>query len=191
METDDRQLILRYRQGDDEACRLLLASYERYVYSLCYRFAGNREDALDLAQEALIKVLLRLDGFQVNRPFKPWLRKVTVNTCLNALRRSYPETVSLNQPVGEDLALEDCLPDTGNDLSARLEWQDSREVLRDAVNRLPPHYRMVTILRHEEGMSYDEIAAATGLPLGTVKTCLFRARRQLRRKLSGIYGWEG
>ncbi|MFZ5901846.1 MAG: RNA polymerase sigma factor [Bacillota bacterium] len=186
----DHNLILRCREGDDEACRLLLARYEGYVYRLCYRFAGTREDALDLTQEALWKALVGLDGFQLNRPFQPWLRKVTVNVCLDALRRTQPKTVSLDQPIAEDLVLGDTLADRTQDPAAVAEWRDAREILQEAVSRLPPQYRLVLVLRHQEGLSYEEIAQTAGLPLGTVKTHLFRARRQLRQALVGVYGWE-
>ncbi|MDD2444180.1 MAG: sigma-70 family RNA polymerase sigma factor [Desulfotomaculaceae bacterium] len=72
-----------------------------------------------------------------------------------------------------------------------MEWQDAREVIRQAVGRLSPQQRLVLVMRHQEGLSYEEIASTTKLPLGTVKSYLFRARQQLRRELAGVYGWEG
>ncbi|MHB1044293.1 MAG: RNA polymerase sigma factor [Eubacteriales bacterium] len=186
----DHNLIIRCREGDQQAWRLLLARHEAYVYRLCFRISGSRDDALDLTQEALVKVLTGLDRFQPGRPFKPWLRQVTVNACLNHLRRRAPETVSLEQPVAEDIVLGDTLAGGANDPVAAVEWRDSREVIRQALSRLPSHQRLVLVMRHQEGLSYEEIAAATDLPLGTVKTHLFRARQQLRRELAGVYGWE-
>ncbi len=186
----DHNLIIRCRDGDDDACRLLLARYEAYVYRLCFRISGSREDALDLTQETLVKVLTGLDKFQPGRPFKPWLRQVTVNACLNCLRRRAPETVSLEQPVTENMVLKDTLAGQADDPAAAAEWQDAREVIRQAVSRLPPQQRLVLVLRHQEGLSYEEIAATADLPLGTVKTHLFRARQRLRRELAGVYGWE-
>ncbi|MCL6477178.1 MAG: RNA polymerase sigma factor [Peptococcaceae bacterium] len=187
----DHNLIIRCREGDEEACRLLLTRYEAYVYRLCFRISGSREDALDFAQEALVKVLTGLDKFQIGRPFKPWLRQVTVNACLNCLRGRSPETISLEQPVDEGIVLGDTLAGSSDDPVAAAEWRDAREVIRQAVSRLPPQQRLVLMMRHQEGLSYEEIAATTDLPLGTVKTYLFRARQQLRRQLAGVYGWEG
>lgn len=187
----DHNLISRCREGDEEAWRLLLARYEAYVYRLCFKISGSREEALDLAQEALVKVLTGLDSFQTGRPFKPWLRRVTVNACLNCLRQRAPEMVSLEQPVAEDLVLGDTLAGNTGEPAAEAEWRDSREVIRQELSRLPPQQRLVLVMRHQEGLSYEEIAATTDLPLGTVKTYLFRARQQLRRKLAGVYGWEG
>ena len=187
----DHNLIIRCREGDEEACRVLLSRYEAYVYRLCFRISGSREDALDLTQEALVKVLTGLDRFQPGRPFKPWLRQVTVNACLNCLRRSVPETVSLEQPVAEGIVLGDTLAGSADDPAAAAEWRDAREVIRKAVSRLPPQQRLVLVMRHQEGLSYEEIAATTDLPLGTVKTYLFRARQHLRCQLAEVYGWEG
>lgn len=191
MAADDRELVLMCREGREEACRQLLSRYEGYVYSLCYRLTGRREDALDLSQEAFFKAVAGLPGFQANRPFKPWLRQVVVNVCLNYLRRQPPETLSLDQTAGGNFSLAGALAaGHEDDPQARLEWLETKEALRAALERLPPLWRLVLALRHQEELSYQEIAAVTGLPLGTVKTYLFRARNLLRRVFSEIYGWE-
>jgi len=186
----EQNLIIRCREGDEGAWRLLLARYEIYVYRLCRQIGGSSEDALDLTQEALVKVLTGLDSFQLGRPFKPWLRQVTVNACLNCLRRRAPETISLEQPVAEDIVLGDTIAGNTGDPAHAAEWRDARDVLRQAMSKLPYQQRLVLVMRHQEGLSYEEIAAATDLPLGTVKTYLYRARQQLKRKLAGVYGWE-
>jgi len=191
LDADDRQLVLMCREGREEAYRQLLFRYEGYIYSLCYRLTGQREDALELSQEVFLKVVTSLPGFQINRPFKPWLRRVVVNVCLNYLRRRTQETLSLDQSAGENFSLADTLAaGRGDDPQVRLEWVETREALRAALERLPPLWRLVLALRHQEELSYQEIAAATGLPLGTVKTYLFRARNLLRQVFSEIYGWE-
>lgn len=187
----DYNLIIRCRDGDEEAWRQLVARYEVYIYQLCFRISGSREDALDFTQEAIVKVITGLDRFQPGRPFKPWLRQVTVNACLNCLRRRAPATVSLEQSVGEDIVLGDTLAGNAEDPADAAEWRDAREVLRQEVSRLSPQQRLVLVMRHQEGLSYEQIAATTDLPLGTVKTYLFRARQQLRRQLANVYGWEG
>lgn len=186
----DQNLIIRCREGDEQAWRQLLARYEVYVYRLCLRIGGSRDEALDLTQEALVKVLTGLSKYQLGRPFKPWLRQVTVNACLNCLRHRAPTTVSLEQPVAEDIVLGDTLTGNTNDPVNAAEWQDARDVLRQAINGLSPQQRLVLVMRHQEGLSYEEIAATTDLPLGTVKTHLFRARQELRRKLGSVYEWE-
>ena len=186
---DDRQLVLGCREGQEEAYRLLLTRYEGYIYNLCYKLTHHREDALELAQEAMIKIITGLESFQVNRPFKPWLRQVVINTGLNFLRRNAPETLSLDQPGQGNVTLADTLS-SKEDPSAQVEWLESQKVLQAALSSLPPMLRMVLLLRHQEEMSYQEIADATQIPLGTVKTYLYRARSLLRKALSNTYGWE-
>lgn len=188
MAADDKQLILWCREGREEGYRQLLGRYEGYIYGLCYRLTGSREDALDLTQETFIKVLNGLDGFQINRSFKPWLRQVTINTSYNFLSRRAPAGVSL-EGLGEGLTVFESLA-AGDDPAREVEWRDTRRVFREMVGRLPPLQRMVMVLRHQEDMSYQDIADATGLPLGTVRTYLFRARGRLRQELAAHYGWE-
>lgn len=190
MDMDDHQVISLCREGREEGFRQLLARYEGYIYSLCYRLTGSREDALDLTQETFIKVINGLDSFQINRAFKPWLRQVTVNACCNFLNRRAPAGISLEQPLNEGLILAD-VQSTGEDPANEVEWRDTRRLLWELVKRLPPVYRLVLVLRHQEGMSYRDITLVTGLPEGTVKTHLFRARRRLRQEMSEQYGWEG
>ncbi|HUW64277.1 MAG TPA: sigma-70 family RNA polymerase sigma factor [Spirochaetia bacterium] len=190
MEVDDRQLVLNCRDGQEDAYRLLLSRYEGYVYSLCYRLTGRREDAVELAQEAWIKVFAGLGDFQLNLPFKPWLRRIALNVCLNFLRRVTPDILSLDHPIGNDFTLGDSLRAPGSDPLTYVQWVETRRMLRDVMGRLPPLFWLVMTLRHQEEMSYQEIATTTGLPLGTVKTYLSRARKMLREWLADAYGWE-
>lgn len=191
LDVGDGQVVLWCRDGREDAFRLLLSRYEGYVYSLCYRLVGQREDAIELAQEAWIKVFAGLGSYEINHPFKPWLRRVVLNVGLNCLRRRHPDMLSLDYQLGDDSCLGDSLsaPEAGDPL-VHVQLLETRRMLRDAMQRLPPVFRLVLTLRHEEEMSYQEIAAGTGMPLGTVKTCLFRARKILRQALADAYGWE-
>ncbi|MGI6514337.1 MAG: sigma-70 family RNA polymerase sigma factor [Syntrophomonadaceae bacterium] len=188
---DDRQLVLACRKGDEYAYRVLLSRYESYIYSLCFRLTGRREDALELAQEAMVKIVMGLDSYQINQPFKPWLRRLVINTGINFLRRRSPDLLSLDQDIADGLTLGDSLAagNSGNP-QMRLEWMETRQALEKAMEELPPEYRLVLTLRHQEGMSYKEIADSIGIPVGTVKTYLFRARNRLRQMLKDVYGWE-
>ncbi len=188
---DDRQLVLACRRGEDYAYRVLLSRYESYIYSLCFRLTGRREDALELAQEAMVKIVMGLNSYQLNLPFKPWLRRVVINTGINFLRRRSPDLLSLDQDIADGLTLGDSLAaDNSGNPQMRLEWMETRQALEKAMHELPPEYRLVLTLRHQEGMSYKEIADSIGIPVGTVKTYLFRARNRLRRMLKDVYGWE-
>lgn len=192
METrDDRQLVLECRKGEEYAYQILLSRYEGYIYSLSFRLTGRREDALELVQEAMVKIVMGLESYQINRPFKPWLRQVVINTGINFLRRQSPDLLSLDQDIAEGLTLGDSLAagNSGNP-HMRVEWLETKEALEMAVQELPSVFQLVITLRHQEGMSYEEIADSIGIPVGTVKTYLFRARYRLRVMLRDIYGWE-
>lgn len=189
MAPDDYQMILLCKNGREDGYHQLISRYEGYVYTLCYHMTHKKEDALDLVQESFIKVLKSIGDFQINKPFKPWLRQITVNTCLNFLRGQSKLELSLQQPLEEGLTLEDVLA-THEDPAQEVAWRDTEGLLWSAVDSLPHLYRLVIILRHREDMSYQDIADTTKLPLGTVKTYLNRARKLLRQKLATTYGWE-
>ena len=191
MAEDDRQLVLKCREMQEQAYQDLMRRYEGYIYRLCYSFTGNREDALDLTQDTFIRVFQGLDTYQLNRPFKPWLRQVTVNTCVNFLQKRSSLPLFLDQPLGDgNVTLADTVA-SREDLAQAIEWQETSRFLQEAINKLPHAYRLLIVLRHQEGMSYQEIAEETGVALGTIKTNLFRARAALRKGLSTYYAWEG
>jgi RNA polymerase sigma-70 factor (ECF subfamily) len=174
----------------EQAYRDLMHRYERYVYRLCHSFTGNREDALDLTQETFIKVFQRLDTYQLNRPFKPWLRQVAINCCVDFLQKNSSSPLFLDQPLADgNLTLADTVA-SKEDPVKEIEWQETGRFLQEAINKLPQVDRLLIILRHQEGMSYKEIADETGVSLGMVKTHLFRARAALRQGLSAYYAWE-
>ncbi len=191
METEDSQLVLGCRQGQEEAYRLLLSRYEGYIYSLCYRLTGHREDALDLAQESMMRVVTGLSGYQINRPFKPWLRRLVINVCLKFIKKRRPELPLLDQIDALDRNMGRVSPSRGgDDPPTAVEWLETKQALQQALVRLPPLLGLVIALRHQEGMTYQEIATVLELPEGTVKTYLFRGRRLLRQILCQDYGWE-
>jgi len=181
----DEQIIRLCQQGRQEGFAQLLHAYQDRIYRRAYSFLRDREDALDATQDVFLRVLNAVGNFRAGEPLWPWLRKITTNTCLNKIRAtgSRPQTVPLDE------ALDNPHPPAGRDdpqRAAELAWDRRR--LAEALAQLPPLQRMVVVLRHEEQLTYDEIANVTNLPLGTVKTHLFRARRRLRQLLHGEVG---
>lgn len=176
MHTDD-EIIRLCQQGRSEGFARLLDLYQGRVYRRAYCFLHHREDALDVTQDVFLRVLHAIRHFERGRPIWPWLRQVTTNTCLNRLRatRSSPQTLSLDD---DRERVQTLLSDSDPERLAMVAWD--RAWLERALGELPPMQRMAVVLRHQEGLSYEEIAQAMNLPLGTVKTCLFRARRALR-----------
>lgn len=181
MHTDD-EIVRLCQQGRSEGFALLLDRYQVRVYRRAYSFLRHREDALDATQEVFMRVLQAIRHFQRGRAIWPWLRQVTTNTCLNRIRaaESRPQTVSLD---GEWEHLQAVGSEGDPEHQAMVAWDRAR--LELALSELSPEHRMAIVLRHQEDLSYDEIAQAMNLPLGTVKTYLFRARRALRAAMEG------
>jgi RNA polymerase sigma-70 factor (ECF subfamily) len=174
----DEQIVVLCQKGRPEGFARLLLAYQERVYRRAYSFVHNRDDALDLTQEVFLKVMKGIGSFTVGRPLWPWLRRIVTNQCLNFLR-SRTELLTLDgaeplpAPVGGD--------DPADLAVAAWNWGQ----VQAALGKLPPLWRMAVILRHQEDLTYDEVAQAMELPIGTVKTYLFRARRTLRDLLAG------
>lgn len=170
----DRDLIQYARRGETEAYGELVHRTQAAVFSVCFRVLGERREAEDLAQESFVRAWERLDTFDLERPFLPWIRRVAANLCLNRLAARAPEA-ALDEE--RDQADETTAP-------PRLaEQRDQAERVRAALLALPPRYRLVIELRHFQELSYDEIAETMQRPLSDVKSDLFRARKLLAARL--------
>lgn len=185
----DAELVQRALAGSQEAYAALLARYERPVFTLVLRMVRDRSAAEDLAQEAFLKAFDKLATYDPGRKFSSWLFKVAHNTAIDRLRRREVDTVSLDEPAGDEAdgpvrEVEDTGVETPEGAAQRA---DLSRALTRAVGRLRLEYREVVLLRYQAGLEYGEIAEETGFPLGTVKTYLHRARKEL----AGMLGEEG
>ena len=175
---EEKDLILRCRQGDEAAFEALIHLHEKKVYALCRRMCRDEDDALEAAQDAFLAVWRGIGSFRADAQFSTWLYRLATNACLDLLRRE--------KKRGGDVSLDD--------EEARLEARDSApqpeeaveraETVREALYALPDDYRQVLLLRETEQLSYAEIAEVTGLELGTVKSRINRARLALRNYLA-------
>lgn len=183
MQFDEVCLVNRCREGDLAAYDQLMQQYEKKVYSLCFRMAGNHDDAADLAQEAFLKAFRALPSFKGQSSFSTWLYRIVTNTCLDEKRRLAKKTpvVSLDKRLEMDdgeLAL--TLPGNSPDpLKATLDGELQREI-QALLDKLPAEQRIVMIMRDIEGYSYEEMAIALQLSMGTLKSRINRARSKLR-----------
>ncbi len=181
---EDKQLIARALQGDQKAYETLLNKYRSLVFTIMMKMVRNPQEAEDLTQEAFIKAFHSLPSFKEEFAFSTWLMKIATNNCIDFLRKRKLKTRSIHEPVKyKDEELERSLPAQDPTPEKTLLQEERRRIIEEAIQELPDRYRHVILLRHKEEKSYEEIADILGLPLGTVKAQIFRAREMLNQKL--------
>jgi len=181
------QLVEAHRTGDPEAMGELLRSYQRRIYSICYRMLGNPEEAGDLTQDTLVKVLEGLDSYNGKSKLSTWVIRIAMNCCLSHLRRekirkhsSLDDLMGYETEAGERVKMGN-LPASGEPSSSdRVEQRELKAWLLLSLNKLDPESRALLVLRDMNGLDYLQIGEVFGIPLGTVKSRLFRARAALR-----------
>jgi len=189
MRSDIDQAILLLKSGRDDALAKAVALLQQSVFSFSMRVCGQRQDAEDTMQEVLVKSLPYLAKFESSKALAVWLYKVAKNRCLMSRRKSkFAPKV--------ELSLEELMPDR-DDLErldgrarvspegAAIRGEQGRR-LREAIRSLPPHYRIVIVLRDMEGLTDEEVAEITGLRQGTIRVRLHRARLFVRRELAKL-----
>ena len=181
---DDTELIERFQRGDTAAFDTLFTRYQKRTYRLVQRYISNREDALDLTQDAFVRAYQGLSDFKSQCQFYSWLYRITVNLCIDFLRKKARSEVLLyDSDESGELPMAN-IPDPRSESPAKaLENKELRAHIRKAVRRLPPKQRQIFILRHWDGLSLKDIAATVGRSDGTVKAHLLHAHRNLRKHL--------
>ena len=187
---DDAALVRRCQAGDRKAFELLVARHTRLAGAVAMSVVGDYHTALDVVQDAFVKVFDGIGALQDPERFRGWLRNVVRTSALDTLRRR-----KVKGRTGEPLPGEDeessPLPAPGllpEELLARAEL---REQVRDEIAALPESQREVVLLKYLEGLSYEEIARVTGLTVPTIESRLFRARAALRARLVARFGQSG
>jgi RNA polymerase sigma-70 factor (ECF subfamily) len=177
----DHDLVARALDGSQDAYREIVLRYQKPVLSLLLRMVRQRELAEELAQEAFIKAFRALARFDASRRFSSWLFKIAHNTAIDHLRRSRLDTDSLDAETFDDgPSLHDRMADEqAAPPDEAVERRDLLQAIERAVARLRPDYREIVLLRFIQDFSYQEIAEILDLPLGTVKTNIHRARKEL------------
>ena len=187
----DQEVVVLAREGRETAFRELIGRYERPVFSLIYRLVRDRERSEDLSQDTFIKVLNHLDRYDPSYKFSSWIFKIAHNTALDLLRKKEPATLSLDgSPHARTQAEIEAttLTPASHDESPE-DYTASKELggeIERAIATLRPQYRTAIILCHVEGRPYEEIAEIMDVPLGTVKTFIHRARKELMRELEHL-----
>ena len=170
---EDGELVATALRGDSGAFATLVERYDRAVYHLAYRTFHDVEEARDVAQEAFFKAFRSLHTFKPGSKFSTWIFAITYHACCDRLSRRKRYS---NEELPD-------AADSGPGPEAQAIAFDQARRLRDAIDQLPEKYRTVITLYHLQGKQYEEIASVLNLPMGTVKTHLFRAKEQLRKIL--------
>jgi RNA polymerase sigma-70 factor (ECF subfamily) len=187
---DDLTLVKRVQAGDQRAFRTLVERYQRKVYAIAYGMLKDREDAMDVAQEAFVKVYKYLDHFKGDSSFYTWLYRIAVNICIDVIRKkggTRGEDVEFDEQIAHDTAQAQI-----GALGSRLGTNPQKSALRrelaekiqEALEQIPEKHRAILLLREVEGMSYEDLSRVLEIPKGTVMSRLFHARAKVQKILS-------
>ncbi len=180
-ESDDIQLISRFKKGDTSAFEELVLKYQDRIYKLCRHTLGNAQEAEDAAQDTFVKAYQNLKKFTPESSLFTWLYRIAVNTCIDYKRRPFFESLFRRSNEGEDLIVEPLSNEPSPD---RLyESKQMGRALRLGLKQLSEKLRTVLILKEIEGLSYEEIAEVLDISIGTVKSRISRAREELKERL--------
>jgi RNA polymerase sigma-70 factor (ECF subfamily) len=179
----DLELVKRCQEGDVSAFQILVERYQQRAARLAYRYVKNQEDAEDITQDAFIRVFRSIKNFRNESQFYTWFYRILVNLSLDHLRRNkqketeYQDGVLLRSQTAAELQQKKSSP--------REElWKKQRQMaIAGAIDSLPDDQRTTVVLREIDGLSYEEIAQVTKVPIGTVMSRLYYARRKLQDKL--------
>ena len=178
---EENRLIQRASEGDASAFNSLMGMHERRMYAVALRMCGNPEDAQDCLQEAMLRIYRAIDGFKGQSSFSTWVYRITMNTCLDELRRRK------NRPNTSLDGLYDAgwsPVDPGATPEKHALQGDMRRQLQAFVSELPEEMRAAVVLRDIQGYSYDEIATILNANVGTIKSRISRGREKLREKIA-------
>jgi len=188
LEVSDLKIFHEYKKNKRRGLELVYERYKKYVYSIAYHYSGNKEDALDITQEVFMAVFRAFGSFKEQYSILPWIKKITVNRCLNFLRNR-KESISLNQTTEDGDELQDIISSNVT-TDGSIVCKDTKKALEAAIQKLPDKQRMAILLRHMKHMKYDEIAETMKLPAGTVKTLIHNGRATLKDNLIKQGVWE-
>ncbi len=187
----DQEIVALAVEGRETAYRELIRRYERPVFSLILRMVRDRQLAEDLSQETFIKAMNAIATYRPEFKFSSWIFKIANNAAIDQLRRRSVQTLSLDGAPNATTPdeIEATVLQVGDRSESALAALEARELgssIERAIGQLRPEYRSCILLRHVEGLAYEEIAQLLDLPLGTVKTYIHRARHELRDSLAHL-----
>jgi RNA polymerase sigma-70 factor (ECF subfamily) len=179
VELDEAQFVAASQRGDQDAFARLVQLHQRRVFNMVFRMVQNYEEANEIVQETFLAAWQGLPSFRGDARFSTWLYRIAYNCCLKQLEQRKRDKV-LNDAIQEEQNHELRNPNT------EIETRASQEMVREQLSHLPAKYRIVLVLRHLQEMTYEEMAEILTVPIGTIKTHLFRARNLLKERLEAL-----
>lgn len=177
-EQDDTQLVKASQQGDQDAFASLVQRHQRRVFNMVLRMLQDYEEASEVTQEAFLAAWMGLPSFRGEARFATWLYRIAYNCALKQLERRKRERY-----LRAAIEAEQILEEVNKQAEDTLELRARQAIVREQLEQLPTKYRIVLTLRHIQEMTYEEMADILTLPIGTIKTHLFRARHLLKERL--------
>jgi len=182
LENDDEKLILLCQKGKIRAFETLVNRYKKNAYFIALGLVGNSEDAYDLSQEAFVRVYKSIDKYNGRSKFFPWFYTILTNLCKSHLRRQSVQKKYLNDELVKEKLTQ------SRDSETRIENDALKEKLLEEIDKLPYKFKEIIVLKHFRGFSYKEISEALGIPVGSVMSRLYYARKKLKENLKQFKG---
>jgi len=188
IENSDKELVRKILSGDNNAFAALIKSNQRLVFSITARMLNNPSDNDDICQDIFIKALTNISKFKFESKLSTWIARIAYTTCSNHVQKKkiglLDDIVTRNDEDHEGESFSNRIPDDSGEMpDESLFVKEIKTRLDGEINLLPPLLKTILVLYHQEELSYAEIASIMGLPIGTVKSYLFRGRRLLRDRL--------
>lgn len=184
VEQDDYKIVQQVLRGRKDAFAELVEKYKKQVFNVAWRMTGDVDVAMDISQEAFVKIYRNLVQYNPQYKFSSWLLKSVNNLCVDYFRMKSESTASLDviMEVGAEglLSKGSSVPSSAEQFEKGQEQGELRAVLKEAIGSLPLDYKSVVVLRHLQNLSYKDISQILNLPMGTIKARIFRARKMLK-----------
>ena len=183
MDINDTELVRDYLDGKEDAFELIVKRYTRPLYSFVWRLCGNKESSEDIVQDTFLKVWKNIKKFDLDRNFRVWIYTIARNSTYDFLRKKKLIMFSEMDNVEEDSTFEENLPDKNPIADQLFEEKETAEAINESIKSLPEKYREVVILRHETGMTFEDISDTLKEPMNTVKSRYRRAIMKMQEFL--------
>jgi len=185
---EDFELLDKIKKGDLQAFEEIVKKYKMNVFNTIYSVMGNIQDADDIMQDVFIKVYNTIGKFKGQSSFSTWLYRITVNKCIDELRKRKNKFLSYESELSDEeiFKLKNVISDEAIDIIDELRKKEIEEILRKTIDLLPEKFRIVLTLREIDNLSYKEISDVMNVSVNRVKILLFRARQKLKEKLKNV-----